>query len=155
MSLRVFDPAVSVPAAVSGPALPILSRDPLPETHWPYYSRKLECWWLLDCKPWQVLSLTVGPQPMVVYRLAPASFAWFWKAVDNLASKAGKGESARWATSVLDEMDAWLTSHGLSDEVRKWRSREVQALPEPPKYHDVAERQKADYSFGARRRSQE
>lgn len=154
MTLRLFSPETTVPAASQALLLPLLSRDPLPETHWPYFSRKLECWWLIDVPGWQVPSLFVGPKPITAYRITAQSFAWFWRAVENLAAKAvAANDATRFAFDQLHAMDAWLTMHGLAAEVRTWRGREVQPLPEPHPYCEL-DVPKADLSFNKRKREE-
>lgn len=148
-SLRLFEPPDRPVVGDPELAIPLLSEVELPQTHWPYYSRKLVCWWLLDVPVLQVPSLHVGNPAVPAYRLTPASFAWFWQAVERLCEKPGASDSARWAVGVLLDMDAWLTGHGLADEVRRARTAAAPALVEPPPLAAAPEG-KRDYSFARR-----
>ncbi len=141
---------------------PILTAEPQPDTHWPYWSRRLVCWWLIDAPGWQPAVLVVGDGPLSptqtpAWRLTAATFAWFWAAVANLCDRpAVSQQQALAALESLAEMDRWLTTHGMGDAaataVRRARAGQVVPLTDPPAVTDLTPPTKVDASFMARRR---
>jgi hypothetical protein len=69
----------------------IISQQPLPDTHWPYYSKRLECWWLIDVDGWKVPTLWVEhwhppllePEAIPTWRLTPQVCVWCYRAGEN------------------------------------------------------------------------
>lgn len=111
---------------------PLLSEKPLPETHWPYYTKRLACWWVcsaLGAPP----VLWVGPDPAVpAWRLTPESFAWFNAAAEALRAKPDKAEQVKLAAVAVADMFDWLAGHGQANAVRLALANPKPQLPNPP-----------------------
>lgn len=139
-------------------SIPFVTDLAHPYTHWPYYTKRLACWWLLDAPRWQAPVILIGPDATPAWRLTPATFAWFWVAVDNLASRpnltAEQRSAAEEAVNVLLDMDAWLTRCGLADDVRATRAKPVQPLAKPPVWTGL-EYRKVDASFNEKFKKEE
>lgn len=107
---------------------PLLTNTPNPDTHWPYFTKRLEQWWIVNAPNWQPLVIWIGTEtPAPAWRLTAESFAWFYKAVEILCSK-GDTQQARDAVQTICEMDRWLSQHGARGKVI-----DKPTLPEPPK----------------------
>lgn len=126
-----------------------------PFTHWPYLTKRLACWWVIDEPRLSVVLIGQGADPPVpAWRLTPATFAWFWAAVENLAKRPNlnvkESQAAKDAVEVLIDMECWLESRGLAGDVLTARQRPVQPLADPPSWADVDAAQ-VDAGFNARR----